>query len=184
MRKVSALRIVYDGIVNSIETPVVISNIINNNSVKTKGLWDTGATASVITKDTAESLGIKPLGFRNVRGVHGVKQVNYYAVKITLNNENITLEVEVTECESLSDGGETGMLIGMDIITMGDFAVSNFDGKTVMTFRVPSIKRFDFVEEIRENNKILSIHEAWLKQGNNKCPCGSGKLFKNCHGRE
>lgn len=184
MKNVNALRVSYNGIVRAIETSVEISNVINDNIVRTKGLWDTGATSSVITKGTAEALGIEPLGFRNVRGVHGVKQVNAYAVKITLNNENITLEAEVTECESLSDDGETGMLIGMDIITMGDFVVSNFGGETVMTFRVPSTKRIDLVEEVKENNKIAAIHETWKKHGNHKCPCGSGKLYKNCHGKE
>ncbi len=41
------------------------------------------------------------------------------------------------------------MLIGMDIIGAGDFAVTNKDGKTVMTYRYPSSKCIDFVTEHR-----------------------------------
>ena len=38
-----------------------------------------------------------------------------------------------------------GVLIGMDIITSGDFSVSNYNGKTVFTFRTPSQERIDYV---------------------------------------
>jgi hypothetical protein len=45
------------------------------------------------------------------------------------------------------------VLIGMDIITMGDFVVSNKGGVTVMSFRVPSSGNWDFVEEINRPNR-------------------------------
>ena len=38
-------------------------------------------------------------------------------------------------------------LIGMDIITSGDFCISNLNGKTVMSFRFPSFARTDYVAE-------------------------------------
>lgn len=38
-------------------------------------------------------------------------------------------------------------LIGMDVINLGDFAISNREQKTVFTFRMPSLQRFDFVRE-------------------------------------
>lgn len=181
MSKVNAIRVAYNGITKAIQTPVEIISPVNNKSVKTKGLWDTGATASVITKEVAQELGIEPLGFKNVRGVHGVKQVNSYAVKIRLNNENIMVEADVTESESLSDNGETGLLIGMDIITLGDFAISNYEGKTNMTFRVPSVQKIDFVDGIRQGNQIIT---GKLPSRNSPCPCGSGKKYKHCCGNK
>jgi hypothetical protein len=36
------------------------------------------------------------------------------------------------------------MLIGMDVISIGDFAVTNFDGKTTFSFRIPSMATIDF----------------------------------------
>jgi hypothetical protein len=39
----------------------------------------------------------------------------------------------------------TDALIGMDVITQGDFAITNLNGKTVMSFRVPSIAMIDFL---------------------------------------
>lgn len=38
-------------------------------------------------------------------------------------------------------------LIGMDIITLGDFSVTNQGGRTVFSFRVPSMHTLDYVKE-------------------------------------
>lgn len=42
---------------------------------------------------------------------------------------------------------DADILIGMDIITLGDFAVTNYEGVTKLSFRVPSQRHIDFVEE-------------------------------------
>ena len=108
------------GITNSIITPVEIANVFTSQRISTNGIWDTGATNSVVTKSTATSLGLLPVRRTKVRGVHGDKEVNVYYVNITLNNKNITLNTQVTECDELSPDNSVGMLIGMNIITMGD----------------------------------------------------------------
>ena len=38
------------------------------------------------------------------------------------------------------------IIIGMDIINRGDFAVSNKNGATAFSFRIPSVEDFDFVK--------------------------------------
>ena len=174
---VHALTNYNDGIANSIITPVVITNVFTKDKVSTKGIWDTGATNSVITKSTALSLGLIPLSRTRVRGVHGDKEVNVYYVNITLNNEKITLSDRVTECDELSPDSSVGMLIGMNIITLGDFAITNFQGKTTMTFRVPSIQKLDFVSAIKNGTQIIKDK---LPNRNNPCVCGSGKKYKHC----
>ena len=90
--------------------------------------------------------------------------------------------MEITGVDSFSSDSQEGMLIGMDVIQQGDFSISNFQGKTVMTFRRPSQKKIDYCEEIALFNKYLKIHQAWLKHGNSKCPCQSGKQWEKCHG--
>ena len=45
-------------------------------------------------------------------------------------------------------GGD--ILIGMDIINRGDFAVTNHNGTTRFSYRVPSQGYIDFVEEIKQ----------------------------------
>jgi hypothetical protein len=39
------------------------------------------------------------------------------------------------------------MLIGMDVINYGDFAISNYNGKTTFSFRMPSLMKIDFCKE-------------------------------------
>lgn len=169
---------------NCIVTPVSITDPDTGTVVNTFGIWDTGATHSVITKKKAQEFGLKVLSMTRVIGVHGPKDVPVYRVTIALNNENINLTTLVTECEELpSNGKEVGMLIGMNIINMGDFAISNYNGKTFMTFLVPSLKQIDYVQEIAEFNRCLKIHNHNVsKKLSDKCACKSGKDFKNCHG--
>jgi predicted aspartyl protease len=145
----------------------------------TNGIWDTGATNSVVTKSTAVSLGLIPVSRARVRGVHGDRDVNVYYVNITLSNKNITLNTQVTECDELSADNSVGMLIGMNIITMGDFAVTNYQGKSTMSFRVPSLQKIDFVKGIKTGQQIVKDK---IPGRNDLCSCGSGKKFKNCCG--
>jgi uncharacterized protein YecA (UPF0149 family) len=70
------------------------------------------------------------------------------------------------------------VLIGMDIICSGDFAVTNKGGKTVFSYRYPSISPIDF-KKIPETPPATSN-----KVGRNSpCPCGSGKKYKQCCGK-
>jgi len=86
---------------------------------------------------------------------------------------------------------ETDVLIGMDIISNSDFAVTNRDGKTTFSFAMPSISRIDFSERLKDtkitNRGIISPKgqlSTVPKVGRNvPCPCGSGKKYKNCHGK-
>ena len=180
---VSALTYSFKGIRSEIITDVNVKNALGNETVITKGLWDTGAQNSAITADTARKLGLKAISKTKVRGVHGVKEVNVYAIEIVLNNPDITLRCPATECDELSNDGTVGILLGMSVISKGDFFITNYEGNTTMTFRVPSLQRIDFVAEIDEFKRIMKIHDIESKRGIEKCPCKSGKSFKNCHGK-
>jgi len=48
------------------------------------------------------------------------------------------------------------VLIGMDIITLGDFAITNENNKTTFSFRIPSLHTIDYVKQatqIRESKE-------------------------------
>ena len=51
--------------------------------------------------------------------------------------------------------GGCDVLIGMDIICLGDLAITNHDGKTIMTFSIPSHKPLCFVERAEKLNEPL-----------------------------
>jgi hypothetical protein len=44
-------------------------------------------------------------------------------------------------------------LFGMDVIGSGDLAITNHNGKTTFTFRIPPCEEIDFVAEIAEHNR-------------------------------
>lgn len=179
--QVSALTVYANGIARVIISPIVVENTLSGAKEQTQGIWDTGATGSAITKSLAAKLGLIPVSETQVKGVHGVKEgVNVYGLKIILNNEAVDFILPVTECDQLSDDDSTEFLIGMDVISKGDFAITNFQGKTIMTYRKPSIQKMDFVADIRNSQSLI----VERKQGRNDlCSCGSGKKYKFCHGK-
>ena len=179
--KINALTIKAKGLLNAIVTPVTLKNTFDGKYIKTNGIWDTGATNSVITRSSACQLGLVPTGRTSVNGVHGAKEVNSYFINITLNNNNITLDVVVTECEELSSNKDIGMLIGMDIITTGDFSITNYNEHTTMSFRTPSIQTIDFVRGMKEG---VNVVKDKIPGRNDPCPCGSGKKYKHCCGNK
>lgn len=140
-----------------------------------KALWDTGATGTVITSRVVNALDLKPIGKQRVFHANGESVVNTYLICLKLPNEVGFSAIKVTEGML----NHFDVLIGMDIITQGDFSITNFQGKTSFSFRVPSVSHVDFVQDIKRSTPARSV-----KVGRNTpCHCGSGKKFKNCHGR-
>jgi predicted aspartyl protease len=164
-----------------ITSPIEVHNTVSGEVESTFAIWDTGATGSAITKSLATKLSLTATGKTRVKGVHGVKEnIPLYPVKIVLNNQNVQFTIPVSECDQLSDDNSLQFLIGMDVITKGDFTITNFLGSTVMTFRVPSLQRLDYVAGIRDHKPIV---KDTLPGRNDPCPCGSGKKYKQCHGK-
>lgn len=110
---------------------------------KYNAIWDTGATGSVITKKVVQEFDLKPLGMVEVHTASDTTMANTYLVNIWLPNKIVFYNLKVTEGKL---PGQNEVLIGMDIISEGDFAVTNYDGKTVFTFRFPSVGCIDFVK--------------------------------------
>ena len=139
------------------------------------GIWDTGATNSVISKRIIDECGLKPISMTEVHTVGGTKTSEVFLVNVGLPNRVGISEIRV--CEG-SITGSADMLVGMDIISRGDLALTNKDGKTTFSFRMPSIESIDFVKQKPPGAKKLP------KVGrNDPCPCGSGKKYKYCHGK-
>lgn len=135
-------------------------------------IWDTGATGTVITEKVVQGCGLKPIGRRRVHTASGQSEVNVYLVHVFLPNRVMVPNVQATEGKIAN----AEVLIGMDIIGTGDFAVTNKDNKTAFSFRFPSKDCIDFVEQ-----RPASIQPS--PERNKPCPCGSGVKYKFCHGR-
>lgn len=66
---------------------------------------------------------------------------NVYLLCFHLPN-NLSINLSVTEVPALPHKFEA--LIGMSIISHGDFTISNFEGCTCLSFRMPSTARTDY----------------------------------------
>jgi len=132
MRKYKTFTINFGKIVFDIATKISIVNQ-HNVSKEFTAVWDTGAQGSVITKRVAKILKLTHIGWITVKGVTGKARAKVYFVDFILPN-GVQIQTEVTSSDSL---GNCDALIGMDIITFGDFSISNYGKKTVFSFRIP-----------------------------------------------
>ncbi len=112
-----------------------------------------------------------------LQGVHGSGDTPTYLVNIFLPNKVAVRDVKVARAPRIAGAD---VLVGMDIIGMGDFAVSSYQGETSFSFRFPSMERIDFLPPKARRKPSPQIVQ---KVGRNvPCPCGSGKKFKKCCG--
>ena len=119
------------------------------NFLPFKALWDTGATNSVITERVVRDCNLVPTGKTIVRGVSGEHLADTYVASILLSDVVCFTAVTVTK----GDFSGADVLIGMDIIGLGDFAVTNKDGRTSFMFRYPSVGGLDFVGLSEDDNE-------------------------------
>ena len=103
-------------------------------------LWDTGADGSVISNSVVAALGLLPDGKIRVYHADGMSLVNTYTVDLRLPSGVVFKKLMVTSGE-LKD---TDVLIGMDVISMGDFAITASNGVTKFSFQIPSTHNIDF----------------------------------------
>ena len=106
-------------------------------------VWDTGATGSAISEKVVRKCNLKSIGPAQVRTANDLLVTSRHLVNIHLPNNVVFVELPVTMLKL----GDVDVLIGMDIISAGDFAVTNFDRAMTLSFRMPSQATIDFVEE-------------------------------------
>jgi predicted aspartyl protease len=161
----TAFTIAHNGRANVLATPVGVAKPVPGSTraedkliLQAGAIWDTGATGSVITSSLAKKLGLRPIGTSTVTGVNKQSVVNVYLVDFYFNEKKVKIAARVTEAQSLS--GDFEVLIGMDVIALGDFAVTNHNGRTKFTFCIPSTHDIDFVKEVNGNaadDKLMEL---------------------------
>ena len=85
-----------------------------------------------------------PVGKGTISTANGVVLVNTYFIDLTLPNHVTVQNVLVSGADL---GSDIDVLIGMDIIRHGDFSITNTNGSTTFSFRIPSINEIDYVKE-------------------------------------
>ena len=173
----------WNGIADRLITDVQVSEAFDPASAPqplphmhaTKALWDTGASRSVISPAVVKVLGLTAVGVAQVQHAGGSGNFATYVVNFRLPNAVGVAGALVTE--SPLQGFD--VLIGMDVISLGDLSLTHVGGKTSMSFRMPSVDGVDYVV----------AHRTWLRSHvgrNDPCPCGKTSAdgrpvkFKNC----
>ncbi len=152
-----AFTIRYGGRVNVLKTEIGIFLPLSEEEIKRTtpqvrpciAVWDTGANGTVITKQVADELGLKPIGITEVYHAQGKGLTSEYLVNVAILNGVVVTGVRV------SDGVLAGcdVILGLALIALGAFAVTNANvhGGTTLSFCIPSVAEIDFVPQSREN---------------------------------
>jgi hypothetical protein len=148
-------------------------------SLKCKAIYDTGATNSSISPRVVSELKLDSVGNTIVGVGGGTVTTTSHVVAIGLPNRFMFGMVRVAKIPLHRD---IDVLIGMDILGQGDFAVTSHEGKTTFSFCFPPLREIDFVAEVRASKQILPVHSAKIGR-NSPCPCGSNKKYKKCCGK-
>lgn len=136
-----------------------------------KAIWDTGATNSVISQAVIDKCELVATGTTQVNHAHGIAETGTYLVSIFLPNGVVFPGLRVTR--GIPSGAD--ILIGMDIMNQGDFAVTNHSGITKFSFRMPSQEHIDFVAQSRKDKLMVSFQHGGKKSTKPKQPKTFGK---------
>jgi hypothetical protein len=90
-----------------------------------------------------------PTGVDRMYHANGSSIANMYNIDIYLPGNIVFVSMPVTEV--LLTGID--ILIGMDIISRGDFAITVSQGKTKFTFQIPSTHNTDYLKELEANHQ-------------------------------
>jgi len=128
---------------------------ILENYERIVALWDTGATGTAVSRSLADKLKLPAIKMTQVHGQGGVSDSRVFMIDVRIPNPQVNIiNIEATE---FVDNGSFDLLIGMDIITLGDFSITKANNQTVFSYRIPSAeKHIDYVEDFRELNKTQS----------------------------
>lgn len=136
MIKYRAFKESYGGLVDRLSCLVKVSAHFspqsNGNFV---GIWDTGAQVSAVSQSVAEKLHLSPVDSWEVYGVNGKTLLPVVLVDLRLPNNHRIDKVYAV----IADIGGGDILLGMNVITQGDFLITNKNSQTEFSFVVPPL---------------------------------------------
>jgi hypothetical protein len=150
----------YNEPVGKLITPVNIQPILTTNKalrdtpVKIDAFWDTGAAVTCIKPALWNRLELCAFDLDDssvLTGVGGSVVAPYTLLHILLAPN---FRLRFCQVYTLDFPGDADLLIGMDIIMLGDFVVCNADGKASFSFAMPPFPdRIDLVDKADAANK-------------------------------
>ena len=103
---------------------------------------------SAITPEIRKKLKAETIYRKKIAAIHTAKEVDVVYITIELPNRVIKKTIKAAVCNIAANAG---MIIGMDIISIGDFALSNGSNQTLFSFAVPPFKdKIDFSKVLNQ----------------------------------
>lgn len=149
-------RIVSDLIICSPDDADIISTRI-------RALWDTGCSQSIISKRVADFLRLSPEGaqrFRSPFGGSKVCDVTKVKICVVLGGIRVPIDVAIN-CEPNSDP-DCDITLGLDFITMGDFAISHDGEALVLSFCFPPVGAptdFTYISSVMSKEPVITEYK-------------------------
>jgi predicted aspartyl protease len=178
MSVIHAITVSHNGIAKQIRSNIRVFNGLTvagdnweaeaANAKEYTAIWDTGASSTAITQRVVDELGLSIVSKGITYTAAGPQSATAHRVHLWILNRVVIKDCIVSRVNLGLLGVD--LLIGMNVICQGDFSISNYAGNTVMSFRIPSQERIDYIKSSAQGR-------------NAPCPCGSGKKFKHCCGK-
>jgi len=155
--KYHALTLEAPGIARSIIIPVIVNQSeilcrkfnLEKIEADVLALVDTGATNTSISDRLAKKLCLRIIEQCRVDAAGGAHIANVYSIDVSLRGMVPFTNIRSTE---FVENDMFDIIIGMDILTQGDLAITNHDHRTVVSFRVPpDSKHTDYVLAANDN---------------------------------
>jgi predicted aspartyl protease len=124
----------YRKLVDRVTSEVMLFMPETGGRISVNALWDTGASLSAISTQIADKLRITPVETRPLSTANGEVESAVALISLELPNGGIIRDSRAAIC-NLNDG--TDMIIGMNIINLGDFTVSSANNETFFSFTMP-----------------------------------------------
>lgn len=104
----------------------------DGRTIPARAMWDTGANLSCLISSFARRIRIRQRGQVDVGGASGIVTTPRYIASIILPGGMLIDDIELAEVDF--EYHDFDIIIGMDIISRGNFAVKNDGGKTSFSF--------------------------------------------------
>ena len=154
--------VAYGGVARELATAAIIADPLTGKTLTLQRvIWDTGATNSVLRNDIPAKLGLTATGQAEVSTANGKAIVDAYLIELRLPHGLAIQGMNVTRGDL---GPNTEMLVGMDVIGLGDFIVQNCAGKTQFSFCFPPFaNKLDMIGKANTINAHIAKQAARLK---------------------
>ena len=123
----------FDGLARRIITDITVANERTKETKTAAALWDTGATCSFVSRETAYALGLKPYRKEKVSGAFGNEKECEVARAGFQVDANGFIEVDAV----IDDLRDSDCIIGMDIISRMEITIKPKDGNLTFSFSYP-----------------------------------------------